>query len=89
MIRIAGTRVSLESLGVAHEEGASVEELADSFPDLTLPDIHAAIDYLLRHRDEVERYIEERRRQASEARERIRRDFPEVYREVRLDTGAT
>jgi uncharacterized protein (DUF433 family) len=85
VIRIAGTRVSLESIVVLYDDGASVPELAQAFPDLSLPDIHAAIAYLLRHREEVEAYLEERRRQARAAEERLRAEFPEVYQEVRLD----
>lgn len=85
VIRIAGTRVSLESIVVLYKQGASVQELAEAFPDSTLPDLHAAIAYYLRHRQEIKVYIEERQRKATEARERIRAEFPDVYREVTLN----
>ena len=87
VIRVAGTRVSLESVVSWYEAGSSVAELAGAFPDLGLSDIHASIAYYLRHREGVERYIEERRRQAREAEERIRMEFPERYRELCLPAG--
>jgi uncharacterized protein (DUF433 family) len=89
VIRVAGTRVSLESVVSWYEAGSSVADLAGAFPDLGLSDIHASIAYYLRHREGVERYIEERRRQAREAEQRIRLEFPERYREVRLPVGPT
>ena len=82
VIRVGGTRVSLESLVVAFEQGASVPELAQAFPDLALPDLHTSIAYYLRHREEVERYLEERRRAAKQAEEELRRGFPGAYRRV-------
>ncbi len=80
VIRVAGTRVSLDSLVSAYEQGASIPELTEAFPDLTLPDIHASIAYYLRHRGEVARYLDARRREARAVEERLRRDFPEACR---------
>lgn len=80
VIRIAGTRVSLESVVAVYEQGMSIPHLAEAFPDLTLADLHATISYYLRHREDVETYIEGRRREAAETEELLRRDFPEAYR---------
>lgn len=82
VIRIGGTRVSLESFVAAYEAGASAEELVEAFPDLSLPDIHATIAYLLRHREEVEEYVAARRRQARAAEARFREEFPDAYRRL-------
>lgn len=89
VIRVGGTRVSLDSLVAAYEGGASIPKLSEAFPDLTLPDIHGAIAYYLRHRAEVEGYLEGRRREAGEIEERIRRDFPEAYRRMSLAEEGT
>lgn len=80
VIRIAGTRVSLESVVAVHEQGVSIPDLAEAFPDLTLADLHATIAYYLRHQEEVEVYIEDRRREAAAIEERLRRDFPEIHK---------
>jgi uncharacterized protein (DUF433 family) len=76
VIRIAGTRVTLDTVIDAFLIGASPEEIAQDFPVLRLDDIYAVLTYYLRHRDEVEGYLRERRSRA----EAIRRDI-EVHSE--------
>lgn len=80
VIRIGGTRVSLDSLVAAYEQGASMRDLTTAFPDLALSDIYASIAYYLRHEADVETYLAERRRQAKEVEERLRSEFPDAYR---------
>lgn len=63
-IRIADSRVSLDSVVHNYKLGATVEQIAYSFPSLKLQDIHLAVAYYLTHRDEVEEYM---RRQKSES----------------------
>ena len=67
VVRVAGTRVTLDTVVNAFETGASAEEIADDYP-LELDDVYAAILYYLRHRDEVRDYLEQRRRHADEVR---------------------
>src|SRR5262245_44623768 len=55
--RIAGSRVSLDSIVFAHREGRSPEAIADAFPSLSLEQIHGAIAFYLHHRDEIDRYL--------------------------------
>ena len=74
--------MSLESLVTAYRGGASVAELADAFPDLSEFDIHASIAYYLKHREEIEAYLEERRREAEAVEAQIRERFPESYRRL-------
>ncbi len=88
VIRIAGTRVSLDSIVAVYDSGASIPELAEAFPDLSLPDLHASIAYYLRHRQEVEQYLQNRRREASAVEQRIRREFPEAYRRLTAEGPA-
>jgi uncharacterized protein (DUF433 family) len=64
-IRITGSRVTLDSLIHAFQQGATAEQIHDSFPSLDLGDIYATIAYYLDHQDQVERYL---RQQASAAR---------------------
>ncbi len=76
--------MSLESLVSAYLACASTEELAEAFPDLSPPDIHASIAYYLNHRQEVEEYLAERKREADAVEARIREEFPDVYRRVEI-----
>lgn len=69
VIRIAGTRVPLETVVSAFDRGATAEEIAQQFPALALGDVYATISFFLKRRSEVESYLHER---ASEG-DRIRR----------------
>lgn len=63
-IRIAGTRVGIETVVEEYERGASPEEIMLRHPTLTLEQIHATILYYLANREEVQYYIEQVRQQA-------------------------
>lgn len=69
VIRIAETRVPLDTVVAAFETGASAEEIAEDYP-LRLDDVYAVITYYLRHREEIETYLAGRRQQ----REAVRRE---------------
>jgi uncharacterized protein (DUF433 family) len=68
VVRISGTRVPIETVVDDFNAGASPEEIALSYPSLDLADVYAVISYYLRHKDEVDAYIEEQDRLAAEAR---------------------
>ena len=57
--RITGTRVSLESIVHAWLDGHDAEVIVESFPSLSLEQIHGAIAFYLRHRDEIDEYLAE------------------------------
>jgi len=71
VIRVAGTRVSLDIVITAfNEEGASAEEITHQFPVLSLADVYSVIGYYLRNRDSVDEYLHER----ATRREQVRRE---------------
>jgi uncharacterized protein (DUF433 family) len=76
-IRVRGTRVSLDSVIYAFDEGDTPEEIMDSFSTLKLADIYAVIAFYLRHRDEVQAYLEESRQKAEEIRREMEERFPQ------------
>jgi uncharacterized protein (DUF433 family) len=55
--RIAGTRVSLDSVVYAFLDGMSPESIVDSFPVLTLEHVYGAIAYYLAHQADVDAYL--------------------------------
>ena len=73
-IRIADSRVSLDSVVHHYKLGATAEQIAYSFPSLSLPDIHLAIAYYLTHREEVEQYLRQQQVEADELLQRIESD---------------
>ena len=67
-VRVGGTRVTLDTVVAAFLEGATAEEIAQQYPVLPLADVYAAIGYYLRHRSEVEAYLDQRRETAERVR---------------------
>lgn len=74
VIRVADTRVTLDTVVSAFETGATAEEIAEDYP-LRLDDVYAAITYYLRHQDQVRSYLEERRRFAAAVRQENEKRF--------------
>ena len=64
VIRVAGTRVTLDTVISVFNAGATPEEMAQRYPTLQLADVYAVIGYYLHHRSEVDTYLHERERQA-------------------------
>jgi uncharacterized protein (DUF433 family) len=56
---VAGTRISLDSVVYAFNEGQSPEALQEDFPLLKRSQIYGAIAFCLDHQTEVDRYLEE------------------------------
>ncbi len=68
VVRVGGTRVTLDTIVAAFDEGATAEEIVQQYPSLLLADVYAVIGYYLRRRPEVEAYLRQRQQQASEVR---------------------
>lgn len=76
IVRVSGTRVTLDTIVNAFEAGATAEEIAQQYSSVPLPDIYAVITYYLRHQPEVAAYLETRREQATTVRAEVERRFP-------------
>jgi uncharacterized protein (DUF433 family) len=68
VIRVGETRVTLETVVEAFNEGATAEEIAAQYPALQLGDIYATITYYLRHRAEVDAYVQRQGQRADAIR---------------------
>ena len=68
VVRVAGTRVTLDVVVSAFEDGATAEEIVEQYPVLRLADAYAVIGYYLRHRPEVQAYLAERQKNCQEIR---------------------
>lgn len=57
---IAGTRVSVEDVYLRHEMGGQTpDEIVESLPHLTLPQVFAALSYAFSHLDEIRQQMKE------------------------------
>jgi len=70
-LRVGDSRVLLEMVIYAFEDGATPETIFQQYPTTTLADIYSVISYYLRHRDSVRAYLADRNRQAEVTRVRI------------------
>ena len=55
VIRVQGTRVSLETIVYAFDRGASPEEIIEGYPTLDLAATYAILAHVLENREEVDR----------------------------------
>lgn len=81
---ISGTRVTLDTLVAAYEQGASPEEIVSRYTTLRLADVYAIITYYLRNREEVADYLSRREAEAEEVRTAYEQRFPPEGRRERL-----
>lgn len=68
VMRIQGTRVTLDTVIIAFQEGATAEEIVQQYPSLRLADVYSVIAYYLNWRPEVDAYLRERQQHAAEVR---------------------
>ena len=73
-VRVASTRVSLDSVVHHYKLGASAEQIAQKFPALDLADVYAAIAYYLNHVHEVEDYLRRQEVEGDEVQKTIASD---------------
>ena len=70
-IRIAPSRVTLDSILAAYHNGSTPEEIAIQFSVLSLEDIYSTIAYYLNHRQEIDNYLEQRNQKAQQLRQQL------------------
>ena len=75
VLRVTGTRVSLDSIIFAFDEGATPEEIVQQYSTLDLKDVYAVISYYLQNQNEVEKYIEQRKVVRQELKKEIESRF--------------
>ena len=100
-IRIAGTRIGIETVLRNYLQGAGPEEIVLRYPTLSLEQVHATITYYLANQEKVESYlgqVEQRQEEAwreqqqhpSEFVHQLRKRLNNQRRELlRRSTGAT
>jgi len=76
--RVAGTRVSLDSIAFCFREGLSPESIVESFPALTLEQVYGAIAFYLANQSAVDEYLRESEEQFSRSASESRRRSDEL-----------
>ena len=60
VVRVGGTRVTLDTLVSSFLTGDSPEEIHEQYPTVGLADIYSVLAYYLRHTSEVDEYLDSR-----------------------------
>ncbi len=81
--RLAGTRVSLDSVISAFWSGATPEEICQDFPTLSLAQVYGCIAYYLTHREQVDPYLQEQRQAADRLRQELQWRHGKVLADLR------
>jgi uncharacterized protein (DUF433 family) len=76
-LRITGTRVLLERIIHAFEDGATPEGIVQSYDTLQLADVYAVLTWHLRHKAEVQDYLRKRAEEAEAIRRTIEAKQPD------------
>lgn len=75
VVRVAKTRITLDTVITAFLEGCTPEEIAQQYPSLQLSDIYLVIGYYLRHTEEVNTYLAQRQREATQSQQEAEKRF--------------
>jgi uncharacterized protein (DUF433 family) len=77
-IRIGDSRVLLELVIRAFQDGASPETIVQRYSTLSLSDVYITIGYYLRHQQELQSYLNEREQLAESVRQRFSEIQPDL-----------
>lgn len=84
--RIAGTRISLDSVIYAWRQGESADGIVDSYPSLTQEQVHGALAFYLANRAELDEYLrqgeEDYEQMRQQSWEDMRQNRPELYQRL-------
>jgi uncharacterized protein (DUF433 family) len=76
--RVGDTRISLDSLIYLFREGMSAESTVESYPALTLEQVHGALAFYLGNQNEVDAYLAEGQRADQSQHEQSRKTNAEL-----------
>lgn len=78
-LRLAGTRLSLDSVIIRFQEGASPEKIVHSFPTLKLSQVYGAIAYYLDNEKVINEYIAEGQREVERSIPPLSQTNPRLF----------
>jgi uncharacterized protein (DUF433 family) len=77
-IRVGNSRVLLEMVIRAFQDGASPESIVHRYSTLSLSDVYSTIGYYLRHQDTVNAYLSQREQLAESVQQRLSSIQPDL-----------
>ncbi len=87
VMRVGQTRVMVDSVVAAFQQGHSPETIQQQYPTLTLEEVYGAIAHYLANRDEVDRYLERQGEVWRQWREKAAEHTSPVVQRLRRQTA--
>jgi uncharacterized protein (DUF433 family) len=87
--RVGDTRVSLDSLIYLFREGLSAESMVESYPALTLEQVHGALAFYLANQKEIDAYLAEGQRAAEVQHRQSRQTNAELIAKLQRARNAS
>jgi len=75
VIRVSGTRVSIDSLLYSFLDGASPETIADQFTSVPLADVYLVVGFYLKNRDALDAYLQDQSLQEEQIQRETEKRF--------------
>ena len=88
VIRVAGTRVSLDSVIRAFQDGATPEEICLDFPSLDLAKVYSVLAYYLTRRETIDVYLLAQQRLSETTRQELQARHSPFLGELRRCVAA-
>lgn len=85
VIRVSGTRVTLDVVIARFQDGATPDDIHESFDVLPINDIYAVIAYYLAHRNELDAYIQRREEEGERLRQEWEAKYPPTITRAELE----
>ena len=86
--RIAGTRISLDSVVINWLNGETPESIVENFDTLTLESVYGALAYYLANREEIDEYLQQVETHVEKLSQKswgdIRLNRPQLYKNLML-----
>src|SRR5262245_25701646 len=76
VLRVGPTRVPIDTVIFAFNQGSTAEEILLRYPTLDLTHIYGVIAYYLWHREVIDAYLEERRKLAEQIQREVEARWP-------------
>jgi len=86
---VGDSRVSLDSLAYLFREGMSAESMVESYPALTLEQVHGALAFYLAHQKEIDTYLAEGQRAAESQHRQSRQTNAELIAKLQRARNAS
>lgn len=78
-VRIANTRVTINSVIACYQHGDTPERIHEGFPTVSLADIYAVVTYYLNNRDEIDAFLHKQDEEDEEYLRKMEAEHPEMF----------